>query len=329
MISHEELDEAVAAGAITAEAAAALRHHVARRRHAPAADEEHFRLMTGFNDFFVVIAGLLVLLSVNWLFSHLVVPVAGDLVMSALAWNLAEIFVRRRHLALPAIVLTLVWMAGVFLAAKGLMPDGALQPLVAMAASCVAAALHWRRFQVPITWAAAAAALAYAVGASLPDAWTLPAVALCGLATLAAAVAWDMSDRPRLTRRADVAFWLHLLAAPLLVHAGFNALRVLEPGLDAGRAVAIGLAYLGLCWVSLVLDRRALMVSALGYVLAATVMALDKHAHSPASLVLVPLLIGIALLWLSARWEDVRGWVVAPLPVGLKRRLAPTQREPA
>src|SRR5438874_3733945 len=34
-----------------------------------------------------------------------------------------------------------------------------------------------------------------------------------------AAMAFDASDRERATRRADCAFWLHLLAAPLIVHS--------------------------------------------------------------------------------------------------------------
>ncbi len=41
----------------------------------------------------------------------------------------------------------------------------------------------------------------------------------CGLAVFAAAMAFDISDRERVTRRADCAFWLHLLAAPLIVHS--------------------------------------------------------------------------------------------------------------
>src|SRR2546430_3225670 len=35
---------------------------------------------------------------------------------------------------------------------------------------------------------------------------------------------WDGSDRARLTRRSDVAFWLHLLAAPMIVHPVFTLL---------------------------------------------------------------------------------------------------------
>ncbi len=30
---------------------------------------------------------------------------------------------------------------------------------------------------------------------------------------------FDMTDPERLTRRTDIAFWLHLLAAPLIVHS--------------------------------------------------------------------------------------------------------------
>ena len=40
-----------------------------------------------------------------------------------------------------------------------------------------------------------------------------------GLAIFATAMKFDMSDRNRVTQRTDIAFWLHLLAAPLIVHS--------------------------------------------------------------------------------------------------------------
>ena len=47
-------------------------------------------------------------------------------------------------------------------------------------------------------------------------AWSSPAalVVFCIIA-----MSFDMSDRSRVTRRSDCAFWLHLLAAPLIVHS--------------------------------------------------------------------------------------------------------------
>ena len=40
-----------------------------------------------------------------------------------------------------------------------------------------------------------------------------------GIAVFLAAMKFDMSDRNRVTQRTDIAFWLHLLAAPLIVHS--------------------------------------------------------------------------------------------------------------
>ena len=47
MYSQQELDDAVASGVITAEAANALRAHVAGERSSTIPDDEQFRLLTG------------------------------------------------------------------------------------------------------------------------------------------------------------------------------------------------------------------------------------------------------------------------------------------
>ena len=67
MYSQQELDDAVAAGVITADAANALRMHVQRQRSTAIPDEEQFRLITGFNDIFVSIAAAILL---RGLFEH-------------------------------------------------------------------------------------------------------------------------------------------------------------------------------------------------------------------------------------------------------------------
>ena len=46
MYSDEDLDSAIAAGILSADAAAAFGAHVAGSRSTPAVDEEHFRLVT-------------------------------------------------------------------------------------------------------------------------------------------------------------------------------------------------------------------------------------------------------------------------------------------
>ena len=122
MYSEIELSNAVEAGVLTPEAAAAFRNHVAAGRSAPAVDEEHFRLLSGFNDIFVSIAAALILVAVAWigfyLGSHAMgsdsfegprqvgtgVAVAGGAV-AVTSWLLAEYFTRKRRMALPSILL--------------------------------------------------------------------------------------------------------------------------------------------------------------------------------------------------------------------------------
>ena len=69
-----------------------------------------------------------------------------------------------------------------------------------------------------------------------------------------------------MTRRTDIAFWLHLLAAPLIVHPLIAAIAdTTAAQLDTNAAVAILAIFLGLGLVSLIIDRRALLVSGLTY----------------------------------------------------------------
>ena len=63
MYSEEDIQSAVASGAVSAEAADALRAHIAARHAMPPGDEEHFRLITGFNDIFVTIAAVMILVA--------------------------------------------------------------------------------------------------------------------------------------------------------------------------------------------------------------------------------------------------------------------------
>ena len=67
MYSQQELDDAVVAGVISAEAADALRAHIERQRSTAIPDEEQFRLITGFNDIFVSIAAAILLFAVAWI----------------------------------------------------------------------------------------------------------------------------------------------------------------------------------------------------------------------------------------------------------------------
>jgi hypothetical protein len=322
MYSEEDLNSAVAAGILTEAAASGLREHAGQRKHTLAVDEEPVRLVTGFNDIFVVIASLLMLGSANWIGSTFVAWV-GPAVAAAVAWLLAEFFVRKRHMALPAIVLLLVFMGELFFLGN------IVNPFVALILCSIGAGLHWRRFRVPITVAAGTgAALALinsAIIANVPGAtgYQFYLFILAGIVAFLLALRWDARDTLRQTRRSDVAFWLHLLAAPLLVHPIFTSLKVSGDQVDLLQIAVVVVLYIGIAIISLAIDRRALMVSALAYVLYAFSALLKQYGVVSLNFAITAAAIGAALLMLSAYWHASRAFVLGFLPTAWCKKLAP------
>ena len=355
MYSQADIDEAVAAGAFPADAAVALRAHLEGRGALPAVDDEQFRLLTGFNDIFVSIASVILLFAVGWIgqsigeaigfrFDRGPSPLPG-LMIAATAWGLALFFTARRRMALPSILLLIAFAGGVLFFVATMMAlvigpqrfdagdnSQAMGAIVAAVAAAVAAAatyLHWRRFHVPITVAVGAATLAGLVLSLILSALgkgdhgnvILSIILLLGVGVFLLAMRWDSSDPERVTRRSDVAFWLHLLAAPMIVHPVFALL-----GLTTGRAsmseglVVIAL-YVVLALIALAIDRRALLVSALAYVLYALSTLFQQFGAVELNVALTALVIGSALLLLSAFWHQARRAIVAPLPEALRVRL--------
>lgn len=344
MYSESDLQDTVAAGAITPQAAEALRAHVAALRASPVVDEEHFRLLSGFNDIFVAIACAILLVAVGWLgdglrfgaAEHHPTPASG-LLITAASWGLAEYFTRKRRMALPSILLLVGFAGGLAFALVALMmqivPDadestGALILSAIAAVVAVGAWAHWRRFMVPITVAAGAAAGAAVLGGLIlsiaPESETLRFGLLlaAGIAIFALAMRWDMSDRARTTRRSDVAFWLHLTAAPMIAHSLFHLLGIFNAQtMDAGTALMVVALYIAFGLVALAIDRRALLVSSLAYVLFALYALFQKAGAVEMSAGFTALVIGSALLLLSAFWHQARALIVGGLPDGLSERL--------
>lgn len=327
MYTEEDITSAVEAGVLTHESAAALRAHVAGLKQGYAVDEEHFRLVTGFNDIFVVIACLLLLAPLAWI-GAAIAPWLGAVAVATAAWALAEFFTRKRHMALPSILLLLAFVGGTLFAAH-LVSGG--NAFFAGALAVIAAWFHWQRFHVPITVAAGSAVIVGTImglimsGIPHAKSWVMALTFAAGVMVFLLAMRWDMSDVARQTRRSDVAFWLHLLAAPLLVHPVFSVLGVFHGSATLSQVISVIGLYGVLALVSLWTDRRALMVSALGYVLFTFTALLKQFGLVSLSFAFTALVIGLALLVLSAFWHPSRAYVLRWVPAGLQKRLAPSQ----
>ncbi|MGK6356571.1 hypothetical protein ACMGDH_15265 [Sphingomonas sp. DT-207] len=369
MYSESDLANAVEAGVLSPAAANAFRNHVATGRSTPAVDEEHFRLLTGFNDVFVAIAAALILVAVGWIGFYIgaqimdldavegprqigVSAALGAFAVSGTSWLLAEYFTKRRRMALPSILLLIGYAGGFFVGLGAVF--GANAPWLAeqfgattelqhrqlagastMITGIVTAGvtwLHWRRFMVPITVAVGALALvAVAVGlvvTLVPGTENAinPMLLAAGVLVFLFAMRWDMSDRERRTRRSDVAFWLHLGAAPLIAHSVFHMLGVFDETVSAPMAALVLALYVAFAFVALAVDRRALLVSSLVYVLWAMYALFEKSGAVELAAALTALVIGSALLSLSAFWQPMRRAVVGLLGAGMEGRLPPARQ---
>jgi hypothetical protein len=365
MYSQQELDDAVAAGVISADAADALRAHIEQQRSSFIPDEEQFRLITGFNDIFVSIAAAILLFAVGWIgqtigqSTGMLISDHGEagpsllapLAIGATAWGLALFFTARRRMALPSILLLLAFVGGVFATCAFLLvqiigPDrfnnqseflAATVGGVSAAVAALAAWVHWRRFHVPITVAAGAGAVA-GLFLAIVIAIVQPAngeaaknlilgfVLLLGIGVFLFAMWWDASDRSRLTRRSDVAFWLHLLAAPMIAHPIFALLGLTTGSVGTGEGLIVIALYVLFGITALAIDRRALLVSALAYVLYALTELFKQFGAVELNVALTALVLGSALLLLSAYWHQARRMIVTRLPANLQGRLPELDR---
>jgi hypothetical protein len=361
MMANDILTAGVEQGIITAEQAGRLRALDTSREplEFPASpDDEQLRFLTGFSDIFVTI-GLALFLGATGYLAWKFTNTAGMWIVIAIAaWLLAEFFTRVRRMALPSIVLLIVFAFAVFVGASHLLGAGMISPprvvlhsrpnllgsvlnldldqisVLGKAAflTVLLTAVHYWRFRVPITIAAGCAALMGTVVASvfglIPDlspTATSGVIFVCGVAIFALAMRFDMSDRERLTRRTDIAFWLHLLAAPLIVHSlirgiiGANAVK-----LGPESAVIIMAVFLMLSFVAVLIDRRAILVSGLTYAGIAFGTLIRQAGLSDMTTPLTILTLGSFVLLLSAGWRPLRGAILNILPSALTHRLPQT-----
>jgi hypothetical protein len=350
MLQQEDLDAAVAKGILTEAQATGLCELALQRdkeRIATLGHEERFRFMRGFNDFFFAVG---VVLLAGGLAFFAGTSTIGNLVAAASLWALTELLVRQMRLVLPGILLAIFFVMLVFRAELSSIPAafpmlhpptnaidaflygafGDVSPLVRVAKSLIAtlaALMFYVRFRLPFALLLIAAGLVLTVVAAVGPAltpWLFSMLLLvCGLGVFAAAMSYDLSDPERMTRRADCAFWLHLLAAPLIVHSLVSTVAPTIATMDAISAVMIIAIIALLAVVAVVIDRRALFVSALSYLGLVIAYAIRTAGISAGEFGATLLVLGVLVLTLGIGWLSLRRPLMTLIPAGLARRLPP------
>jgi hypothetical protein len=340
-LSPDDLRSAVEAGVIDAAQAEKLKAMRAASDLAPAeadgplADEEHFRFLNGFNDVFLTIGVLLVagalIFAATPQFSG---SVLGVMVLAAaIFWTLSEILVRRLRAVLPGMALSILFVA---FAATAIAIQLHSRVDIESTSDPWAELAFWRDPSLLFSVPALLAAVAYYVRFRLPFALALIALAAygvfrsalheygvaantdtpfiafaSGLVILAAAMAYDARDLKRTTRLSDCAFWLHLVAAPLIVSPVITLIK--QSTAESGTtSIIVLLTVFALGLFALAIDRRALLVSSLLYFTVAVYDLLNRRlldapsAMTTTTLVMTLAFVGGFVLILGVFWHPLR-----------------------
>ena len=342
MIEKDDLRASVSAGIVTEAQAAALMtlaHSRSGARENLAPGDEPFELFRGFNEIFIVVG--MAILAIGWIgmvtfwitsdpLNTRNTLIVSSIASAAVLWALSEYFIRKRRMVAPAIALAILFavnaaygMAGafseLFMVAQG---DNSSLPLPLSLATLVLLAF-WLRFRVPFALSLIALAgfgiailiagnssgspqsveQLFLLSAGGPFAWI---TLVLGLVVFAIAMMFDMSDPHRVTRRCANGFWLHVVAAPALVNT--IALTLLDREESWSNAMLVAVLTL-FALVAILIDRRSFLIAAIGYtvILTATIFEGDGA-------VFTVFFLGVVLLFLGARWERIRGRLLAIMP---------------
>lgn len=311
-------------------------------------ESEAPRFLRGFHDILITIGIIVGLVGLGGLASVFAVVPAAIV--------LAEILVRRQRLALPAVTLTIAIVIAVAIGTipiwdelqkpyEGWIPAGILATI-----SVSGFLIYWR-YKVPLALAGGLVSLFAAVTFSAAHAMrslsgnpaffeTRPTVlvgflGLFALLVFGTALRFDTGDRHRATRRSDVAFWMHLAAAPAILYTIMAQIYLgnkdgwFSTDTSVWQAAAIVGAVVLLMLIGIILDRRAFVTSGLisfGYAFKVllTEGGFAKLAASTDTLVFLTFLaIGIVVLSLGIGWQPIRRVIVGGLPDGLKDLVPP------
>ncbi|MBD8891887.1 hypothetical protein [Roseibium litorale] len=352
-VLERRLQDAVSAGILDAGLAGRLKtfwleqdRAAGSKKTVSRADAEEVRFVRGFHDIFIAIGISIFLAGLVYALKGSVPPGAVAFAGAAAIWLLSEIFARRMRLALPSFLLTILFTPFFFLTCLGLFvgedstarsagaafDNAHAQVLIPPALiATLGASLHLWRFRVPVGFAVVMAGLLFLgivlVETAVPHlvqnniAWFTFAA---GLASFLAGMVFDSRDLTRSTVNSDKGFWLHLMAAPLIVHSILNLATGGDYFSDTGSAVIVISMFLLLSLVAILVDRRALLVSGLGYFgIALGVLMSEADLAGEAGVAGTLLVLGCFILLLGSAWRFVRRILVAPVAGSPVMRIIP------
>ena len=319
-------------------------------------EDEPFRFMRGFADLFTAL-GVSIFSCGLYLATPFIVmgdvgEGAGDvmvwatfavisLVVIAFHMPLSSYLIRTRRLPLSGLVISIslaIWTATFLTWAQVLITldhsdlgnflevfaNGSIWIALGAAAVLV---VFYLRYRLPSTLFVlalfAVSFLSFYVHRQFDIEWqsTMSRIYFGGLGVLVfvSAMIFENKDRRRTTRLSECAFWLHIVAAPVMLYALLAAEFLDQPALWS-----LIVVFLGLSFVALLIDRRSILVSGLLYLgIALGTLIGDSSMDFRSSFGLTMLIVGAVALSLGIGWSSIRKTVMNFIPDGRFKQILP------
>ncbi len=311
MISREKLQQAVEHNLIQQQQLEPLYEFLKKDEQeisaAVESREEPLKFIRSFGDIFITLGIVLLVLAshqINISGYYYLIPAAGFVV-------LAEWLVRVRKLVLPGMA---ILIAILYFVNKAVAFNHNEATTLSLAVLSVTSLLYYLRYRMPFSLLPLVAGILAIIMLQLGmDLLEKPWVfILLGLIVFTIAMGFDIQDTARKSHLSDSAFWLHLLAAPLIVHGTMVTLLINNPAWlqSINKEVIMIIFFAAFFLIALFLDRRAILISTQIYVIYALTQLLQSHISSTQN-VLMYILIGLGLfvIFFGTYWYKTRSLI--------------------
>ena len=320
--------------------------------------DEPFRLLRGFRDIFITLGILFLSVGATVLNSAItgnaltfnrgvnaerslvefMSGAVGAAILLIVGIVIAEIVTRKLRLPLSSLFLSLaiaLWAgmlgmqimapaASLFIESSNQL--AAVSIVLFFLSAFIGISLFYARYRLPFVMLVVAATLV-GLGVSIiksisPNLTTHDlrfVIGGLGFVVFLFAMRFDLKDRIRVTRLSENAFWLHLLAAPLMIHS------ILAAGsFDQINIPLVLVVFAILTVIALVIDRRAFLVSSLLYMGGAFTQIVGALGLNDSLQFAVPVLfIGVLVVVLGIGWSPLRRLIMTMVPGAIANRVPP------
>ena len=283
--------------------------------------EEPLRFIRSFGDVFITLGVILLVISIN------LSSISGlTYLLPAVFFVLvAEWLVRVRRLALPGMAILLSIL---FFVNKAIIFENDNATIFEFSVLSITSLLFYLRYKMPFSLLPLAASLvAMFIIFMGVDVIKSPIIfAGCGLIVFVVALWFDSQDTERVSHLSDSAFWLHLLASPLIVHGLMVSMLVSEQEWLAilNKEVLIIVFFAGFFLLALLVDRRAMLISTQLYIIyALTQLFKDKLNSTEDIIIYVLIALGLFVIYFGAYWYKSRRFIFGALSGNVISRYIP------